>query len=321
MATLTDSRQTLYAPVIDDSLLTWVEAFLNNQKAQGAAPGTLRFYSQKLKIFLDYCQVHLIDGIGQITATFIRQFLLHLEESGHNPGGRHAEFRSLRAFLNWYENEVNPENWANPIRKVKAPKVPVEPLEPVSHEIVAKMVKGCEKGTFAGDRDAAILLCLLDTGARAREFLGVDLDDINQATGTILIRQGKGGKPRHVYLGRHSRHVLRKYLKHRMDDNNPALWVAHPRFGSERLGYDGLRAILHRRAADVQVEEPTAHDFRRAFALAMLRNGTDIYTLAKLMGHEGITVLQRYLKQTYQDTEAAHRRAGPVDNSQVFGLV
>jgi site-specific recombinase XerD len=68
------------------------------------------------------------------------------------------------------------------------------------------------------------------------------------------------------------------------------------------------------------VEEPTLHDFRQAFAFAMLRNGTDVYTLAKLMGHEGITVLQRYLKQTYQDTETAHRRAGPVDNSELFTL-
>ena len=38
------------------------------------------------------------------------------------------------------------------------------------------------------------------------------------------------------------------------------------------------------------------------------------FTLAKLMGHEGISVLQRYLKQTNLDTEEAHRRAGPVDN-------
>jgi site-specific recombinase XerD len=57
------------------------------------------------------------------------------------------------------------------------------------------------------------------------------------------------------------------------------------------------------------------HDFRRAFALAVLRNGTDVYALAKLMGHDGITVLQLYLKQTYQDTYAAHQRADPVDNS------
>jgi hypothetical protein len=39
------------------------------------------------------------------------------------------------------------------------------------------------------------------------------------------------------------------------------------------------------------------------------------------MGHEGIAVLQRRLKQTYQDTEATHRQAGPVDNSNIFGLL
>jgi integrase len=173
--------------------------------------------------------------------------------------------------------------------------------------------------TVASIWDAAILICLLDTGARASEFLNVDLEDLNQASGTILIRHGKGSKPREVYLGRLSKQILRKYLKHRTD-NSLALWVTHPRFGSGRLSYDGLREVLTRRAADAQVEEPSLHDFRRAFALAMLRNGTDVYTLAKLMGHEGITVLQRYLKQTYQDTEAAHRRAGPVDNSQFLSI-
>jgi site-specific recombinase XerD len=57
------------------------------------------------------------------------------------------------------------------------------------------------------------------------------------------------------------------------------------------------------------------HAFRRAFALSMLQNGTDIFTLAKLMGHEGTSVLHRYWKQTNLDTEEAHRRAGPVDNA------
>jgi integrase/recombinase XerD len=297
-----------------------MEEFLNDRKAQGTANGTLRFYNQKLKLFLDYCRAHVVERIDQITATFIRQYLLHLEESGHNPGGRHAAFRSLRAFLNWYEGEAEPDGWGNPIHKIKAPKVPIEPLEPVSHETIASMVKTCKRDTFTGDRDAAILFCLFDTGARASEFLNMDLDDLNQASGTVLIRQGKGSKPRMVYLGRHSRYILRKYLKHRTDDSL-ALWVTHPRFSSERLGYDGLRAIIHRRSVEAKVEEPSLHDFRRAFALAMLRNGTDVYTLAKLMGHEGISVLQRYLKQTYQDTEAAHRQAGPVDNSELLGLV
>ena len=320
MSTRIETQLTINTTLVDDSLLTWLEAFLSSRKAQGAASGTLRFYTQKLKLFFDYCQAHSIERIGQISTIFIREYLLYLEESGHNPGGRHAAFRSLRSFLNWYETEAEPEGWSNPIHKIKAPKVPIEPLEPVSHETIASMVRTCARGTFTGDRDASILLCLLDTGARANELLNIDLEDLNQVLGTILIRKGKGGKPREVYLGKHSRKLLRKYLDHRTDDNQ-ALWVTHPRFGSERLGYDGLRAIIHRRSVKAKIEEPSLHDCRRAFALAMLRNGIDVYTLAKLMGHEGIIILQRYLKQTYQDTEAAHRRAGPVDNCQFLAFL
>jgi integrase/recombinase XerD len=176
------------------------------------------------------------------------------------------------------------------------------------------MVKACKRGTFAGDRDEAILLCLLDNGARAGEFLAINLDDLNQARGDLLIRQGKGRKPRTVYIGKKSKRALRRYLKQRRD-NNPALWVTPPRFGSNRLSYDGLRTVLKRRAKIANVEKPTLHDFRRAFCLAMLRNGTDIFTLAKLMVHISTAVLQRYLRQTNKDTEQAHRRAGPVDNS------
>lgn len=270
-------------------------------------------------MFADYCEGKAVKQISQVSPTFIRQFLLYLEESGHNPGGRHAIFRVLRAFFLWYEDEVEPAGWSNPIHKVKVPKLPTEPLEPISIDNVSRMIKACGRGKFAGDRDAAILLCLLDAGARANEFLEIDLDDINQARGDILIRQGKGSKPRQVYLGKQSRRALRKYLKHRKDANS-ALWIILPRFGSERLKYDGLRSVLTRRASELNNVVPSPHDFRRAFALTMLRNGTDLYTLAKLMGHEGIAVLQRYLKQTYQDTEAAHKRAGPVDNSIIIEL-
>jgi site-specific recombinase XerD len=309
-----ETQRTLQVSTVDDYLLTWLEAFLIDRKAAGVAQGTLRFYRQKIKLFTDYCDALTVKQIGQINPSFLRQYLLYLEESGHNAGGRHAAFRLLRAFFLWYEDEVEPQGWSNPIRKVKAPKVPIEPLEPVSFETVSQMIKACPHNSFTGDRDAAILLCLLDTGARANEFLSINLDDINQARGDILIRQGKGRKPRTVYIGKQSKRALRRYLNHRKD-NSAALWVTQPRFGSERLSYDGLRGVLTRRAKEADMDGPSCHDFRIAFALAMLRNGTDIFTLAKLMGHEGITVLQRYLKQTNLDTEEAHRRAGPVDNA------
>jgi len=313
MSALIDTQRTIEKSLEDDYVFTVMAAVLIERNANGLAAGSLRFYRIKLKMFADYCDALAIKQIKQITPTLIRQYLLYLEETGHNPGGKHAIFRAIRAFFLWYEDDAEPRGWSNPIRKVKSPRVPSEPIEPVSIEDVTKMVNVCEKGKFTGDRDIAIMLCLLDTGARANEFLDINLEDIDQVRGEILIRQGKGGKPRTVFIGKHSRRALRKYLKHRKD-NCLALWVTEIQFGSERIGYDGLRGIIHRRAVAANVNKPTLHDFRRAFALSMLRNGTDIFTLAKLMGHSGINVLQRYLKQTNQDTELAHRRAGPVDN-------
>lgn len=63
---------------------------------------------------------------------------------------------------------------------------------------------------------------------------------------------------------------------------------------------------------------PTPHKFRRAHAITMLRQGVDLITLSRLMGHTSLAVLERYLKQVSDDLQEAHRRAGPVDNSELW---
>jgi integrase/recombinase XerD len=89
------------------------------------------------------------------------------------------------------------------------------------------------------------------------------------------------------------------------------LWVTEDQ--NTRLAYGGLRALLERQAKMAGIGIPTAHSFRRAFAITMLRNGTDLVTLARLMGHTNLKVLQRYLKQLPEDLQDAHRKASPVD--------
>jgi hypothetical protein len=45
---------------------------------------------------------------------------------------------------------------------------------------------------------------------------------------------------------------------------------------------------------------------------------TDVYSLKELMGHSDLQVLQRYLKQTNEDLEYVHRKASPLDNSDLY---
>jgi integrase/recombinase XerD len=294
---------------VDSYLLTWIEAFLIDRKSTGKSNYTIQFYKGYFKRFVQFCESQAITQVLEITPNDIRQFILWLEQTGHNKGGCHAAYRTLRTFLYWFEDEVEPEGWRNPIKKVKAPKVAIEPLEPAGIEDIRSMISTCKDDLF-GVRDKAIFLALVDTGARASEFLNINLDDMNIATGAILIRNGKGGKTRTVFIGKKSRKAIRAYLRIRTDDSS-ALWVTKD---GERLTYGGLRSMLRRRSAAAGVTTPAIHSFRRLFALTMLRNDVDIFSLQRLMGHSDLQVMRRYLAQSDKDSLAAHVKGAPVDN-------
>jgi integrase/recombinase XerD len=192
--------------------------------------------------FLKYCDAQVLSHFEDITPNVVRQYLLWHEETGHNPGGLHPAFRVLRTFLLWYESEAEPEDWKNPIHKIKAPKVPTLLLDPVELSDVSVLVSVCRTSSFQDHRDKDLLLVMLDTGARAREVLQVNVEDVDAESGEVLLRQGKGQKPRSIFLGKASRRPIRSYLKHRKY-NHPALWITDE---SERMTYGGLRGMLAR---------------------------------------------------------------------------
>ncbi len=296
----------------DDDLLTQINAFLVAKRAERLRETSLLFYSNCLAVFSGYCQSQAIKQVTQITANDLREYLLWLEQAGHNPGGIHAYYRALRAFLRWWECETEPDEWRNPLRKVKAPKVAMEPLEPAGLGAVKAMLQLCKEKTFLDTRDKAALLFLMDTGVRASDFVQLDLADCEYPSGAVTVRRGKGGKSRTVFMGRKTLRAVRVYLRLR-DDKCSALWVTD---GGTRITYFGLRSMVVRRAKKVGVKPPSLHSFRRFFALQCLRNGMDIFTLQKAMGHADLTVLRLYLAQTTDDVERAHRIAGPVDNAR-----
>jgi site-specific recombinase XerD len=122
-------------------------------------------YQKALRHFGDYAKGRNVTSIEAIDAGLIREYLLHLEATGHNPGGVRWFYRHVKAFLNWYEQESAPDGWRNPIRKIKTPKVPEKILEPISLEHVGRMLEACDHNP-EGLRDRATLLTLTDTGAQ-----------------------------------------------------------------------------------------------------------------------------------------------------------
>jgi len=284
-----------------------VTAFIVDRQARGLSLRTVEYYASELRCWQAYLEARGLCRVQDLAPDHLRQYLLHLQES-RNAGGVHCAYRALRSFLCWAWAEFDlPEPC--PIAKVHAPRVPQEPLTPVPLPDLKAMLDTCERRTRAGDRDRAMLLCLLDSGCRASEFTALDVADVNAATGAVVIRHAKGGKFRTVFLGSEARMALLRYLRHRRDKSG-ALWLTDD---AHRLTYAGLRQVVVRRARLAGVPVPGLHSFRRAFCLAMLRGGADLLSVSRLLGHADLGLIARYAKQVQDDLAAAHAKAGPVD--------
>jgi len=156
-------------------------------------------------------------------------------------------------------------------------------------------------------------LCfLVDTGCRRAEFVNLNIIDVNLVTGSVQINFGKGSNCRTVNIGFKTQQLLRFYLRTRSDDliDNSPLFA---NLDGSRISIHSLQGIVNRRADQAGVKRTGLHDFRRCFAITMLRNGVDLLTVSRLLGHTTLEVTKRYLYQITDDLAAAHRKASPVD--------
>jgi integrase/recombinase XerD len=288
-------------------LAEWMSTFLRAKQSEQVSRNTIRCYSENLKTFLLWCDKQYLKTIEDITADCLRLFLIHLKDTGHNPGGIHGHFRVIRTFLRWYETETEPEGWHNPCRKVKPPHLSTEALDAVSLEDVERLYKAATGSNAI--RDKAIILTLADTGLRAAELLALDTSDTDVFTGQVLVRHGKGNKSRTVFLGKRTRRAVHLWQKQRKN-NSPAMFTSDE---GDRMKYSTLRQILRRLSVKAGIPTPSPHSFRRCFAINFLRNGGDLLSLQRLLGHSGLSLLARYAKQNTADLAASHAAHSPLD--------
>ncbi len=67
---------------VNSYLLTWIEAFIIDRRAQNFAKGTISFYRWKLRYFTDFCELQHIKDIRQIDPPIIRQYLMDSGKKG-----------------------------------------------------------------------------------------------------------------------------------------------------------------------------------------------------------------------------------------------
>ena len=165
-----------------------------------------------------------------------------------------------------------------------------------------------------GTRDRAILELLYSTGLRAGELVHLGVSDLDEANGTLTVRQGKGGKDRVVPVGEIAFHYLKCYLTEaRSRLLGPAsveiLFLTQK--GSPMSGANpGMMVRWYARRARIS-RPANAHMIRRSCATHMLRRQAPIRYIQELLGHRSLDTTQRYTQVVISDLKRIHRRTHP----------
>lgn len=284
---------------------TWdavISAFLDDCEARGLSLRTLETYSERLA-----CLRAFLEDVrpADVRPADVQAFI-SAERARTSPATANLSLSVVRALYEYLHRlgyvETNP---AAGVSKVKAASPIVQSL---TGEEVTRLLKACDK-TFTGVRDKAAILLMIDTGLRASELCGLDVADLDTSRRTLIVH-GKGGKLRTVPIGAAVHRQLGIYLRRR--GNAPGrLFVSAT---GEPLDRVQLWQAVARRADTAGVPRGV-HRLRHTCAVMSLRNGADLFTVSRLLGHTNIGTTTRYLRSiTAEDVAAKHATFSVADN-------
>jgi site-specific recombinase XerD len=302
----------------------WIEQWLLEGECRLQSPRThetRRIFLKNLRWFLEQ------RDMAMCGPSELRQFFAYLAHGHKEPGGRWGQGRHnkplrpvsikdyhwcLRAFFGWlHENDVIE---THPMASIPQPIVRTDQKPPLSPEQVQALLLAARKGAHAR-RDEAIVLFLLDTGVRASELVSIQMQDLD-ISGRRCRVLGKGNKYRTVFLGRETTRVLLHYLRgDKRKPQDPVFVAERSRNVREPLTRSGLQQIIRKHARAAGIGQPVSpHGLRRTFAVEILKNGANVFSLREMLGHTNLQMTQKYLLLAQADVEDQHRLYSPADS-------
>jgi len=151
-------------------------------------------------------------------------------------------------------------------------------------------------------RDAAFLSLLYASGLRRAEAVALELGDLDQISGQLRVRRGKGRKPRPVSLPASALPSLQDWLEFRGSEPGPLFsavlkngrLVRDPQGQLQGLSGSAAWAICQERGRKAGIQPPAPHDLRRTWTGDLLEAGVDLATVQKMAGHASVSTTGRY---------------------------
>jgi integrase/recombinase XerD len=272
-----------------------VQGYLDHLSIErGAATNTLVSYRRDLRRYVEHLGARGIDELGKVAESDVSDFLVALrrgdEDSGSIPLSAVSAARALIAVrgLHRFAAAEGP----TPTRRLP---------KSLSVDDVVALLNGAGGDSDADGpltlRNRALLEVLYSTGARISEAVGLDVDDIDAHSRSVLLH-GKGGKERLVPIGRPAVAALDAYLVRgrpelaRRGKGTPATFL-NVRGG--RLSRQSAWQVLQDAAERAGISSAVSpHTLRHSFATHLIEGGADVRVVQELLGHASVTTTQIY---------------------------
>lgn len=282
-------------------LIDAYHVFLLDRQAQNLAKKSLDTYRRRLQKFIDWCIAKELYHVGDLTVNHIRLYQMQLVKQYQDVTAKNHAV-DVKTFLTFCVGEGFISE--SPARRVKLPKVVERFPTVLTAEQVQKLYRVCETG-----RDRALLLVLLDTGARLEETANMQVTDVDFGQGMIVIREGKPRRDRRCYISPRTQKELMTYIR-AWKLKQGALWRSEK--GRRALTESGIGQIIKRMRDRADVPECKPHNLRKTFVTTMLRAGVDVFTVKELSGHRSLEALEPYVAISKADAQKAHAEHSPV---------
>ncbi len=177
--------------------------------------------------------------------------------------------------------------------EVQGIKTVPKPVQALTARELGRLVRAVDQHDWGPEwfhlRNVAVVALMARAGLRVSEVVTLNLDDVelNDRSGWVTVRQGKGLKERRVPLSLQARRALAAYLEARPKAKISALFLNKD---LDRLQRRPIQRMIKSAAQRAGIEQDVSpHTLRHTFATRFLEQGGDLATLRDIMGHANVT--------------------------------
>lgn len=257
------------------------------------AKGTWRYYVSHLGHFMNYASRRGLKNVSEVTDRVLVDYISEMKDTCANitinknigalkimyrtMGIRHDYLQSIKKFkVRQKTFDMVPEDLLKRIRKY------------------AKDLKDKDNGLYY----KALLLLLMDTGARIQEILMIRKQDVSVERQDILLTHTKTKEDRIVFMSDVTMEAVLQMMNLKTDHD----YLLHNKLADRPGNYNDVLYLMKKLKRIFKIDKLHAHMFRHSLATIWLQNGGDIKSVMDYMGHKNLETTERYLhvSKSYQ---------------------